>query len=279
MFSKKAIAAAVLSMGFGASAFASHAPLPANCEYGRDKHYDVSPFDLYDAIQDGLNVYATGGADLSAWANFLDSLASVLDGFDYLRIETPKHVLKGQTFRAKGNLFDIYAYVNFYNSEFGYVGRDKSNLDANSYLNMNFEDTYGYGLVWVQRGGLCSAEGVWVQEAPKVNSATANGGYHKISGTVNWSVDQYSRAAKDSSVKPRVSIRARDDLYGSMSSKSYQVNGTSGTLHYDMFVNSGGPYVVTVQVNDGTHTKNYPVTLNTFVSGPSVPPCPTCQPL
>lgn len=280
MFSKKVIAAAILSMGFGANAFASFTPLPENCEYGRDKNYDVSPYELYDAIRDGLDVYATGGTDLYAWNEFLNSLANVLDGFDYLRIETPKHVLKGETFRSKGNLFDIYAYVNFYNSEFGYVGRDKSNLDANSYLEMNFEDTYGYGLVWIERGGLCSAEGVWVQEAPKMNSATADdGGYHKISGTVNWSVDQYSRAAKDSGVKAKVSIRSRDDLFGTISSETFEVDGTSGTLHYEMMVTTGGLHNVTVQINDGTYTKTYPDTVFTFVTGPIVPPCTNCQAL
>src|SRR5690606_462097 len=125
--------------------------LPLNCEYGRAKSYDIhAGEDLSNAIEAGYDIYqdpSFSPTNYSAWLSLINGIRQLIDGFDYLRIETPDHVLQGREFRVKANLFNRLANVQFNNSEYGYVGTDKSNWDANAYLNMTFSRTYGTGLV------------------------------------------------------------------------------------------------------------------------------------
>ncbi|KZN47394.1 hypothetical protein [Pseudoalteromonas luteoviolacea] len=257
------------------SAFAVTNSLPANCDYGRHAPYDVEFHQVSSAVSDGLEVFGNP-YDLAAWDEFFDSMSDLLDSFDYLRVETPKHVLRGSSFRAKGNLFDKYAYVNFHNSEKGYTGRDKSNLDANSYHYMSFDKTHGYGLIWITRGALCSAEGVWVQNNPSVSGSGLSTSGDLITAKVNYSVDNYSKAAKDSNTPVKLTVTSRSDGYDTRSSKTFTTTRTSGSYTLPISAHAGGGiYDIQVTVHDG----NYHRTINmgsTWVQGPSVPPCEGC---
>ncbi|MBQ4811029.1 hypothetical protein A7985_00780 [Pseudoalteromonas luteoviolacea] len=257
------------------SALAVTNSLPANCDYGRHAPYDVEVHQVYHAVSDGLEVYGNPYNPV-AWAEFFESMSELLDSFDYLRVETPKHVLRGSSFRAKGNLFDRYAYVNFHNSEKGYTGRDKSNLDANSYHYMSFNKTHGYGLVWITRGNLCSAEGVWVQNKPSVSKRGLSTSGGLITAKVNYSVDKYSKAAKDSKTPVKLTITSRSDGYNTRSSKTFTTTRTSGSYTLPISAHAGGGiYDIQVTVHDG----NYHQTINmgsTWVQGPSIPPCEGC---
>ncbi|MFQ3247585.1 MAG: hypothetical protein ACI9SP_004244 [Arenicella sp.] len=258
--------------------FAATNSLPENCKYGRSKNYDVDAGDVASAVKDGFDVYGDP-YNINEWLEFADSIGSLLDSFDYLRYEGSKHVLQGQSFRAKGNLFDIYAYVHFHNSEKGFIGKDKSNLDANSYHNMSFDTTYGYGLAWVSRGSLCSAEGVWVQKSPKILSANKWSTYETINAEVDYLIDAYARATKDSSVPVRITLNARSDLFGTSQSYSVTTNQLSGLKTVSFQPNAGGgAYYLRATVSDGTFSTTYNLG-EIWVPGTAVPPCPNCQPL
>ncbi|CAM4207815.1 hypothetical protein [Pseudoalteromonas byunsanensis] len=251
--------------------------LPSHCEYGRQTHYDVSYEEVASAIEDGLKTYANP-YDFNSWKDFYDSMSNLLDSFDYLRIETTKHVLQGSSFRAKGNLFDRYAYVHFHNSEKGFIGKDKSNLDANSYLNMSFDKTYGYGLVWITRDNLCSAEGVWVQKNPTASKRSASVSGQTFSASVSYAVDKYSKAAKDNNTPVKVTFILRSDLYGTRSYKSTTSTANSGVANITMKAHAGGGvYDLSAIVYDGNYGKS--VQLGSFIaSGDREPPCRECQP-
>lgn len=256
-------------------------PLPPGCEYGKQTSYDIDLNNLYNGVDAGYDIYNDDSPELSysGWYAIVNSIAQLIFSTDSLRIETPKHVLQNTTFRAKANLFDPYVYTYFSNSEKGDIGRDKSNLEANSYLNMSFDETYGYGLIWAYRSNLCSAEGVWVQKAPKFTSASASGGDMSVQGNFSYEIDQFSRAAKDSSVNAFITVIARNDEYGNTTTKTYSVNNLQGTLNYDLNLPSGGPYNIKFQVNDGTYYKTHSQSFHITVTGETNPPCQNCQPL
>ncbi|QUJ69678.1 hypothetical protein KDD30_23400 (plasmid) [Photobacterium sp. GJ3] len=282
-----ALTMAVTSMTTQARSF----DLPAGCEYGRVKSYDVQYQDVRNAIDSGYDIYNDPQTypdpsqpdqtdyNQEEYANFFEALINLFNSFDYLRVEVPKHVLQDEEFRAKGNLFDRYAYVRFNNSEFGYVGKDKSNLDANSYLNMKFSRTYGYGLVWINRaGGMCSAEGVWVQKKPRIVSASASHASGKIQANVQYLIDKYSTAAKDTSVNARLTIRVRDDLYGQSTSRSISLSALNGSQTISITPANPGINSVSISLSDGKYTDGQSLGY-VRVPGTPKPPCPRCQPL
>ncbi len=256
--------------------FATTNSLPENCEYGRSKNYDPQVNEVASAIRDGFDVYQNPYS-INEWLEFVDSMDSLLDSFDYLRYEGPKHVLQGQSFRAKANLFDVLAYVNFHNSEKGYVGRDKSNYEANSYHHMSFDTTHGYGLAWVSRGGLCSAEGVWVQKLPEIRSSKAWFQNRAIYVKINYFIDSYARAAKDSSVPVTISIWARDIINGGFVNRTFRTDQLFGSKVVSFDPKGGGSYEVSANVNDGTFSMNTGYIGLVEVPGPPKPPCPNCE--
>ncbi|EKE83649.1 hypothetical protein A10D4_07370 [Idiomarina xiamenensis 10-D-4] len=253
------------------SSFANNYDLPSSCEYGRVKPYDVSVSDLASAIKAGYNVYTNPSfTNYEGWASLIDNLSNLIDSFDYLRVEVPKHVIKGQNFRAKGNLFDTYANIRFHNSEKGYVGTDKSNLEANAYHDMRFDYTHGYGLVWVDRqNGICSAEGVWVQNAPKLTSLTPD--YQRQGNRVigefvaQGTIDPYSVNGREGrqaeylwEIKRTAVVRLRsngtkwcDITDGDYASWEIAKSGTSNRFGFDYYA---CPFHVRVSIRDGKFT-------------------------
>lgn len=283
--------AAVAFAATTVSAQARTFDLPNGCEYGRVKSYDFKSEDVKGAVESGYNIYNDPQTypdpsnpdqtdyNQEEYANFFESLINLFNSFDYLRVEVPKHVVQDEVFRAKGNLFDRYANVHFNNSEFGYVGKDKSNLDANSYLNMKFSRTYGYGLVWINRaGGMCSAEGVWVQKKPRIVSASATHSSGKVQANIEYLIDKYSTAAKDSSVNARLIIRVRDDLYGQTASTSVSLSALKGSKTISITPANPGINSVSVTLSDGKYTDGMSLGY-VRVPGTPKPPCPRCQPL
>lgn len=251
--------------------------LPVGCEYGRVTSYDISSEEVAAAVESGYDIYndeEASNEEMDLWANFLNALKDLVDSFDYLRVETPKHVLQGKDFRAKGNLFDRYANVQFNNSEKGYVGTDKSNLDANAYHNMSFDRTHGYGVVWVNRaGGMCSAEGVWVQKEPEIEVVSLEYG----KAVVKFNVDPYSKAAKDANTKVSIEVYGFAEEGSEIEHYPVKYNARTGTttLHFtsDYY---GTNFRVKARIKDGTFEKSF--VLGTVSGGSGAHrPCPTCQ--
>lgn len=279
---KRTVLACITILSF--TSVANTFELPSNCQYGRVKSYDLhAGQDLANAIEAGYDIYQDpnlGPAQYPAWFALIQGIRQIFEGFDYLRIETPKHVLQGVEFRTKANLFDRYANVRFSNSEVGYVGTDKSNLDANAYLNMKFSRTYGAGLVWVHRaGGICSAESVWVQKPPKVAGATISTSGGQIHVNLNYLVDKYSRAYKDPQSPLTISVSATNDLW--MTTDGISATISNPTLNGQRTLSvrprtGGGWYTVYATVHDGTYTHGEIVGYAS-VPGATIPPCQNCQ--
>ncbi|WP_104403199.1 hypothetical protein [Vibrio penaeicida] len=257
--------------------------LPPGCEYGRVKSYDFKSEDVQQAVDNGYDIYQDPDyqENQQEYQDFFEALVNLFNSFDYLRVEVPKHVAQNEVFRAKGNLFDRLAYVRFNNSEFGYVGKDKSNWDANSYHNMKFSKTYGYGLVWINRAsGMCSAEGVWVQKKPRIISGDAYQSSGRVNASVQYLVDKFSTAAKDPSVNARLTIRVRDDLYGRTASKSYNLSSLNGSKVISVVPANAGINSVSISLSDGKYSDSLSLGYVHVPGTPTPPPnCPRCQPL
>jgi hypothetical protein len=266
------------------TSFANTLELPSNCQYGRVKSYDVhAGQDLANAIEAGYDIYQDPNfspAQYPAWFALVQGIRQIFEGFDYLRIETPKHVLQGVEFRTKANLFDRYANVRFSNSESGYVGTDKSNLDANAYLNMKFNKSYGVGLVWVHRaGGMCSAESVWVQKPPKVAGAALSASGGQVHVNLSYLIDKYSRAYKDPQTPLRVSVTTTNQVWMTSDFASKAVNNPSLSGQQTLSVRprtGGGRYTVYATVDDGTYSHGE-VVGSILVPGVPISPCQGCQ--
>ena len=43
--------------------------------------------------------------EASDWGDIFKAVVEFVDSYDYLRVESPKFVLQGKSFRARGNLF------------------------------------------------------------------------------------------------------------------------------------------------------------------------------
>ncbi|WP_299494225.1 hypothetical protein [uncultured Shewanella sp.] len=279
------VASCISCFLFSNSVNARSYALPENCEYGKVKPYDPPVYDIYRAVEAGYDIANDNGRsneDVNNWAQLIEAIKGILSSFDYLRAEVPKHVIQNQTFRAKGNLFDMYANVHFNNSEYGYVGTDKSNYEGNSYHNMKFTKTHGAGLVWVNRsGGECSAETVWVQKKPKINSAskrttTATAG---ITAKVNYTVDSYSKAAKDSRQKVKITLKSVDDQYHQATYKTVESASLNNEVTISMAAHQGrGLYYLTVFVDDGTYSTSYDLGMLYSGGGTTPPPCSLCRP-
>src|SRR5690606_7941185 len=99
---------------------------------------------------------------------YADSVNKAIKKLNYLRIEGPYHVLRNSSMRFKGNFGQQYSYVNFYNDEAGYVGRDKTNFEANAYKHMTL-NAHGPAIVWITGDGMCSAKSVVVQNPPEIS--------------------------------------------------------------------------------------------------------------
>lgn len=233
--------------------------IPTGCKYGRDT-YDPSAEAVSDAIEAGYD-YARQDPDASEEEQdaqlivLLEALVNIVDSYEYLRIEAPKHVLRYEPFRVKANLFDMLAYVKFNNSEDGYVGRDKSNFEANSYLTMVLEDTYGYGLLWVARGPLCSASGVWVQEAPGISYESLEIQGTTIEAAVHYSMDDYSRAVLAPSVEGTVTFELYAPSGALVSTQEVPVTGKDGVVSGSLRPRATGLHTVRAAIHDGTFTE------------------------
>ena len=258
--------------------------LPENCTYGRAESFELTSDDISNGVEAGYDIYNDSDRnydqeELNSWKELIESLKQIIDSYDYVRIESPKFVLQNQSFRVKANLFDTFANIRFNNSEFGYVGTDKSSIEANAYRSMHFNKTYGAGLVWVNRAnGMCSVESVWVQKPPQIISGNTSYNSGKIVANVNYMVDKYSEAAKSSNQLVRVQVNITSDNFNSTSSKSININELSSEQQISITPHAGaGLYSVQVTVYDGNFVASRNLG-NTFVrDGTVTPPCPRCN--
>ncbi|MBY5922526.1 hypothetical protein [Ferrimonas balearica] len=255
--------------------------LPANCEYGQVESFDPDTGALSNAIDSGAKVWSEGliGASLVSWTGFIAAVWNIVESYDYLRVEVPKFVVQGESFRAKGNLFDTFANVNFHNSELGYVGTDKSSIEGNAYKTMSFPETYGVGLVWVNRAsGMCSAESVWVQKRPVASNGSMSQSSGKVYGSIDYAVDQYSRAVVDSKKNVVVTLYIQSDFYGTVSSTSVSKTASSGRVSLNILPHQGGGlYNVWMSVRDGTYTDSLDLGTVLIRDSDPIKPCPTCN--
>lgn len=123
---------------------------------------------------------------------YADSVNKAIKKLNYLRIEGPYHVLRNSSMRFKGNFGQQYSYVNFYNDEAGYVGRDKTNFEANAYKHMTL-NAHGPAIVWITGDGMCSAKSVVVQNPPEI-SVQYHAPTRKLDITY-YTDNRYSKAA------------------------------------------------------------------------------------
>ncbi|HEY0921146.1 hypothetical protein [Rheinheimera pacifica] len=246
--------------------------LPQHCDYGRVKQYDVQVTQVTSAIESGFQLYGSPYSP-QAWGQFAYSLGSLLNSFDYLRIQAPSHVLQGSPFTFKGNLFDPFAYVNFHTSEKGYVGRDKSSIEANAYYQTSFDQTYGYGLAWITRGNLCSAQGVWVQKLPDFQLVSLTYGR----AVIKVNIDQFSRAAKDPAVRSKITLRGFAQEGSQIEHYPLSFDQLTGNITVNFSSDYFGTnFKIYATIDDGTYTQvKYIGTVTGGVGHHQ--PCPTCH--
>lgn len=259
--------------------FAVDNTLPGNCDYSKQESNDITTEELVTAIASGLELYGSP-YDPAAWISFAESLGDLYDSFDYIRLEVPEYVIIGDDFTAKANLFDIYAYVDFHNSEKGYVGRDKSNLEANTYFNgMRFDATHGLGLIWAERDGLCHAKSVWVQHEPEALFVSAPvGGHNSVTLNVGWAFDEFSRVGIEANSDARVHMYAIG-TNGVRSGTSREVSELSGTERLSTLTSITGTHAVYAYVFDGTYQSESIYVGRVNVTGDDLEaPCPGCLP-
>lgn len=176
--------------------------VPSNCIYGRDTSTpdaEVSVsleqaqnvYGLYDSASNGT---ATDSNITQEEKDGLTALAEIFKGWyetsRYLKVEGPVQVIQGKSTQFKANTFDPYNYVSFYSFEDGFIGRDKTNIEANAYKNITFDTTHGSSVVWAVDDGRCSAIGVRVQKAPTITFL----GYNQNTGVARYryTIDKYS---------------------------------------------------------------------------------------
>ena len=258
--------------------------LPENCTYGRAESFELTSDDISSGVEAGYDIYNDSDRnydqeELNSWKQLIESLKQIIDSYDYVRIESPKFVLQNQSFRVKANLFDTFANIRFNNSEFGYVGTDKSSIEANAYRSMHFNKTYGAGLVWVNRAnGMCSVESVWVQKPPQIISGNTYYNSGKIVANVNYMVDKYSEAAKSSNQLVRVQVNITSDNFNTTSSKSININELSSEQQISITPHAGaGLYSVQVTVYDGNFVASRNLGNTLVRDGTVKPPCPRCN--
>jgi hypothetical protein len=274
---KKSVFSIVILTTCAFSAEARVYDLPAGCEYGRTEVFDYNTDNLQAGLEAGYNIYTDPQAnsqDQNAWRSIFYAVKDLIDGYDYLRVETAKFVLQGETFRTKANLFDTFANVRFNNSELGYIGTDKSNIEANSYHYMSFPRTYGAGLVWVNRAsGMCSAEMVWVQKMPTIEMVSLEYGQ----AIVKYSVDKFSKAAKDSTQKVILKLTGVAQEGSKIVHYPLKIDSINGTVALNFASDYRGTnFHVYASVDDGIYSKR--VFLGTVTGGTgNHRPCPSCE--
>lgn len=261
---------------------------PLSCEYSRQS-FDPLPSEFCLNIQTGFNNF--GDIEFTSFQNaycgaedepgeyegleiLKEFVENLLNSLDYLRIETPKFVLRDENFRVKGNLFDPFANVRFYNSESGYVGHDKSNIEANAYKWMKISEVNGMAAVWITRGDIteCSLETVYVQERPSVSIASTELGDGRIDVNVSRIVDQYSEAVVNPDTWGEIEVTVRSVLYGTVQRETYRFNDPQDITKVRVYPeNGGGPYNVSVHIDDGNFTANSSQ-IQVFVPGTQKPP-------
>jgi hypothetical protein len=266
------------------TAHANYYEMPSTCEYDGKVSYDFELDSLQDQIELGYDIYQDPSStteDQTNHSNWLQLIVDLINAFDSVKISTPKHVLQDVPFEVKADAFlDPYVNVKFSNSEKGYVGTDKTNLEMNAYKNMTFDYTYGTALVWAHRAsGLCSSQAIWVQKEPKITSSNTYYNSGKIKANVTYLIDKYSKAAKDSGTKVKITLKAVSDIYGSVMTSTIYNSTLDNTLSLGLFPTAGGgPYTVKVTINDGNFSKTKLVG-SVIVPGSRNPPCESCQPL
>lgn len=75
-----------------------------------------------------------------------------------------------------------------------------------------------------------------------------------MKANIQYLVDKYSTAAKDSSVNARLTIRVRDDLYGRTASKSYSLSSLSGSKVISVVPANAGINSVSISLSDGKYS-------------------------
>lgn len=222
--------------------------LPEDCDWGRAKpnpedieEVNVTLEDVQQAYQayEDLGSYEDqelkeNAADLEVLYEFGQALKTLYDATDYLRIEAPSYVKRGVSTRFKANLNKVTASVRFYNNEDGYVGSDKSNVEANSYKNMTFDHERGSAIAWAVRGDLCSATGFWVHNPPEISVKSVENGEHGSTVTISYYVDNlYSKAVNEG--KP-VSLTISQTVDGNKTSVKRSLpaikSGNNGSYYF-----------------------------------------------
>lgn len=255
---------------------------PESCSQGRDESVDgyveVSNSDInsyYEYTENDDDTFTEESGEILSIAKSIWELFSGLASLNNLRIEGPKYVLKDSSNTFKGNSLNPYDYVYFYTSEDGYIGSDKTSIEANAYKNISFDERGGPRVIWVENDGLCSMMMTWVQDKkPTVDVLN-----FEPSGEIifKYSIDKNSKAALDPDAEVKVWVE--EQFYGGSQevhhTPSYYKDGLTNTVTLDYNPEfRSNQWGVWINVSDGTYTTK---TAAKFYGGnPVCPPSGPC---
>ena len=204
--------------------------LPENCTFGRSKtegeDSEVSLEEVQGAYNATVNLISYGGntfqdniKDAKKVYDIAEKIYFIYSSHDYIRMEGPSYVTRGEAHRFKANTLSMFANVRFYTNEQGHVGTSKSGVELNAYQNVKFEQERGVGLVWAARSDMCSAFGVWVHDAPEVEVLSLDHETRQLE--IKYYVDnRYSKAVRES-VDPALIIHQRRSSSSAMTHVSW----------------------------------------------------------
>ncbi len=169
--------------------------------------------------------------------------------------------------------------VAFTNSSNGLMGYSSPNGENNSYLSASFQsNARGLNYLWTEKvdnSSLtleCSKASFYVQELPEVNLISLEFG----NAVVSYSIDEYSKAGINSSIKPTIKLYGRS-IEGSEISGRVNLSNLEGTLNINFTSDYAGTnFRVFVEIYDGTYRSTRYLGNVTGGTGPHRP-CPNCE--
>ena len=190
-------------------------------------------------------------------------------GLGVENVSGPKYMAQGKAekFRADLGWSYVFSDVKFSTSEAGYVGTDKSSIDANAYKNITFNSSRGTEYVWAETDVNIGSEGtvkgcsyteVMVHKKPTFPGSTTfsfNTNTEMFVVSASYAVDSYSQAARESGTNVTAVVRLQHLLYGTTTYVTKQFSATSGNVNLSIRQNAGrGAYSVSLEIRDGNYS-------------------------
>ncbi|WP_156413666.1 hypothetical protein [Lacimicrobium alkaliphilum] len=172
-----------------------------------------------------------------------------------LTTEGPKYAAIGVTHQYKGDypfsIPPIDEYVDFFNSEVGYVGSDQTNLDSNAYYSMSFSSSArGLGWVWTVNEATtkCSSLMIYIHTLPTGSANSISGG-NKITTNISANIDSFSKNSIEGNGLPKITYVYLNTYWN----REEKVISTS--TQKTPYPQYNGIYNVSARISDGTYSK------------------------